>query len=236
MTSRETNKNACVFFLKYPGVGRVKTRLASGIGDIHAFKLYECFVRDMLTKLVAFEKRCDVDLHIFLSSAKDIPAMRQWLEPGIRWPLHPQEGQELGCRMQHAFETVFRMGYATCLLTGSDIPDLPGGIFTEAFEQLSKLDSEAVIGPTVDGGYYLLGFRHNRFCPDVFNSTLVNWSTEMVFQQTMDIFYREGIQARTLPQWWDIDEADDLQLLMGRDAPDESYTMRYLEAHRDELF
>lgn len=230
----ERNKNAFVFFLKYPRKGKVKTRLAADIGDNHALNLYQCFVRDMLAKLAILENRCDI--YIFLSNADDIPAMKQWPGSGFHWPLLPQEGEDLGKRMSHAFETIFQKGYAACLLTGSDFPDLPGHIFPEALTQLSEGNAQAVIGPTADGGYYLLGFQRNRFCPAVLDSRFIAWSTEAVFQQTMDIFHREGIPVETLPQWWDVDNTGDLRLLMERGASHESHTMRYLEAHRDELF
>ncbi len=213
-----------IFLLKYPQKGKVKTRLASEKGETFTLKLYECFVRDMLKKLGTVESH----VHLFLTPGDTVPAMHRWLAgTGERFPVHAQEGRDLGERMAHAFGHMFRVGCETCIIIGSDLPDLPVPVLEEALESLSG--SEAVIGPTVDGGYYLLGFRRDTFCRDVFRG--IPWSTDTVFQETMEIFRRRGYRVKTLRRRRDVDDARDLDAFIERNRAgdfSDSETMRFL--------
>lgn len=214
-----------IFLLKYPQKGKVKTRLASEKGETFTLKLYECFIRDMLKKLGTVES----DVHLFLTPGDTVPAMRRWAaDTGEAFPVHAQEGEDLGERMAHAFEYMFRMGCKACIIIGSDLPDLPVVVLEEALDALTLFD--AVIGPTEDGGYYLLGFRRDTFCREVFQG--ITWSTDSVFQETMDIFRRQGLRVKTLRRWRDVDDADDLDAFFQRNRAGDftdSETMRFLE-------
>jgi len=213
-----------IFLLKYPRKGKVKTRLAAEKGETFTLKLYECFIRDMLKKLGTVES-C---VHLFLTPGDTVPAMRRWLKnTGKVFPIRPQEGEDLGERMIHAFEHMFRLGCKTCIIIGSDLPDLPVVVLEEALDALTL--SDAVIGPTVDGGYYLLGFRRETFYREVFQG--IPWSTDSVFRETMDIFRRQGLRVETLRRWRDVDDACDLEDFIERNRAGDfnnSETMRFL--------
>jgi len=226
---KKQNKRGLVLFLKYPQIGTIKTRLAKRIGDTLTLQLYECFIWDMLDKLTSLP----YDLHIFAAPPDKVTAMCQWL--GRDLPVHGQEGRDLGERMKQTFDKMFQLGYESCVLIGSDFPDLPGSVLTDAFEGLKT--AEAVIASADDGGYYLIGFQHLHFCESVFQN--VAWSTDRVFQQTMDIFKHEKIRVKTLRKWWDVDDLDELKDFMDRNMKSEyrnSRTMRFLLQHKEEIF
>lgn len=220
-----------IFFLKFPLKGKIKTRLAKAVGDTFALKLYECFIRDMLDKLESVE--VESDIHLFLTPSDKIPAMRRWLNKD--YPIHPQEGFDLGQRMQNASKHMFQQNYETCIIVGSDFPDLPVAVLAEAFNSLRT--SDVVIGPAADGGYYLLGFQRKKFCEAVFQG--IKWSTDSVFQETMETFKREKVRVKTLLQWWDVDDVEDLTAFMERNINSDfsdSRTMRFLLMNQEELF
>lgn len=228
---KEQGKCGILFFLRYPREGKVKTRLAKRVGNTLALQLYECFILDMLDKLDSLPG----DLHLFVTpgDSDSVAAMSRWL--GRDLPVHGQEGGDLGERMKQAFEKMFRLGYKSCVLLGSDIPDLPVSILTGAFKGLRARG--AVVGPAGDGGYYLIGFNNRHFCEAVFRG--VDWGTDRVFRQTMAIFKQEKVRVRTLRKWWDIDDFSELENFMNRNIKGESgnsRTMQFLRQHKQQIF
>jgi rSAM/selenodomain-associated transferase 1 len=119
----------------------------------------------------------------------------------------PQRGEDLGERMKNGFVEAFAMNFKRVVLIGSDIPGLPLEFIEEAFAFIREKDS--VIGPSLDGGYYLIGFNDKKFSPGVFEG--IPWSTGRVFEGTMKILEREGLTVHTLKPLRDIDEIDDLR-------------------------
>jgi len=103
----------------------------------------------------------------------------------------------------------FAIGFKRVVLIGSDIPDLSLEFIEEAFHSLQEKD--AVIGPSLDGGYYLIGFKDKSFSPQVFKG--IPWSTERVFDETMKIFKQGSLAVHTLQPLRDIDTIGDLQNL-----------------------
>ena len=128
----------------------------------------------------------------------------RWL--GDEHTLVPQMGNDLGDRMGNAFKEVFFQGFDRVLLIGSDIPDLPNRLIDEALAALKNYD--AVLGPSHDGGYYVIGFRRNAFLPQVFSG--ITWGTPEVFEQTMGILRKANLSVYTLSVWRDIDTIADL--------------------------
>ena len=195
-----------LLFVKAPVRGRVKSRLASALGEDAALELYESFVRDILATIDAGGHDCTVCVHP--PDARERVA--EWL--GRHRRCLPQRGDDLGSRMEHAFRDAFAAGASRAVLIGSDIPDLPGQVFTEAFAALQ--DHDAVIGPAADGGYYLIGFRSDAFRPEVFRD--IAWSTDRVFRDTRDQFTRIGSRVFVLRQWQDVDTIEDIRSLQRR--------------------
>jgi hypothetical protein len=191
-----------LFFMKYPERGRVKTRLAASMGDERALELYKRFLLNILSTL----NKGTFLFYLCFYPADALESLRKWM--GRDYLYMPQQGVDLGERMKNGFTEAFDSGFKRVLLIGSDIPGLPLEFIEEAFASLKEKD--AVIGPSLDGGYYLIGFRDKKFSPQVFKGIL--WSTERVFEETMKILEREGSTIHTLKPLRDIDTIDDLRI------------------------
>ncbi len=113
----------------------------------------------------------------------------------------------LGERMKNGFLEAFNMGAKRVVLIGSDIPDLSLELTEEAFTSLEEND--VVLGPSYDGGYYLIGFTHHTFSPHVFEG--IPWSTETVFEKTLRILNQAGQRIHILKHLRDIDTVEDLK-------------------------
>ncbi|MDM8555063.1 TIGR04282 family arsenosugar biosynthesis glycosyltransferase [Desulfococcaceae bacterium HSG7] len=210
-----------IIFLKAPIKGHVKTRLAKSIGDDHALALYKNFVKDVIGT-VQSGKRC---LKLFYYPSHSREMLTTWL--GSDYELTPQQGASLGERMRNAFVYVFDQGYDKAALIGTDMPDLPHFIPDEAFSRLETAD--AVIGPAIDGGYYLIGFKAHTFCPAVFEG--VPWGSATVFKKTILIFNKSKTKSHHLPMMQDIDDKNDLEAFINRCADNPKaapYTCSYL--------
>ncbi len=197
-----------IIFLKAPIPGQVKTRLAKSIGDEHALALYKNFVKDVIGAVRSVGRH--LKLFYYPPHAGEI--LTAWL--GKDYKLTPQQGSSLGERMSNAFMHVFDQGYYQAALIGTDIPDLPRHIPNEAFSRLET--SDAVIGPALDGGYYLIGFKAKTFCPAVFEG--IPWGSATVFEKTIRCFNKNKIELHHLPMMQDIDDGKDLEAFINRCA------------------
>jgi len=189
-------------------MGCVKTRLAKSIGDKHALALYQNFVKDVIGAVRCGGKH----LKLFYYPPGTEEMLTAWLGKGFE--LTPQQGDSLGERMSRAFKHVFDRGYHKAVLMGTDIPDLPRHIPTEAFIRLETAD--AVIGPALDGGYYLIGFKAHTFCPAVFED--IPWGSATVFEKTIRCFDKHKTKWHHLPMMRDIDDDTDLKALIDKCA------------------
>lgn len=219
------NKECVIMFVKSAERGMGKSRLAASVGEDIALDLYKCFVSDLMEMLI----QGGYPLEIFFYPPDSRKEVAQWL--GDKHTLIPQKGNDLGDRMKNAFELVFSQGIHHALLIGSDIPDLPNLFIDEALGALK--DCDAVVGPSHDGGYYLIAFRQDTFLAQVFSG--ITWGTSEVFEQTMEILRKANLTVYTLPIWRDIDTVDDLKVLFlnSRNTPfAESATIKYMEKNR----
>jgi len=190
-----------LLFIRNPQKGKVKTRLAATIGDDVTLELYRQFVLSMLSTI----KKGGFPFHICLHPKRALNDLKGWLGPEYRYL--PQRGRDLGERMKNGFLDTFTRGFEKVVLIGSDIPDLPPSFIEEAFASLSEMD--AVIGPSYDGGYYLIGFKNESFSPRVFEG--IAWGTEKIFKGTIQILRDEKRKLYILPRWRDIDSIEDLK-------------------------
>jgi len=195
-----------IIFIKSLLTRQVKSRLAKDIGPEAATAIYQCFVDDTLRLL---EKSAYPFIIAYYPPAAEIE-VKQWL--GEEYNYFSQQGNDLGENMKNAFYHIFNAGFSRVLLTGSDIPDLPPAVINEAFLGLET--SDAVIGPSLDGGYYLIGFNETKFLPDIFEN--IKWSTPTVFQETMTIFQEHNYHVHKLTGWRDVDDFADLKALYNR--------------------
>ncbi|MBU2490241.1 MAG: TIGR04282 family arsenosugar biosynthesis glycosyltransferase [Proteobacteria bacterium] len=198
----EASDALVMVFARLPEAGRVKTRLAASLGDRAAAGLYAAFAADLLARLSA----SGVPLAVGFDPPEAGEAVGRWL-PGKN--LFPQEGADLGERMKNAFARAFARGVERAVLVGSDLPDLPARAIREALEALETRD--AVLGPTPDGGYYLIGFTRRGFAPGAFSGPA--WGGPDVFACTLRLLDKAGASVQLLFSWNDVDTAPDLVLL-----------------------
>jgi len=223
------NKETCILlFVKYPDKGKVKMRLSVDLNKDIVQELYRCFVQDTLATV----KKIDSQLIICFLPAEAEKKFHKWLGSILLYL--PQNGVDLGERMKNSFTDVFTKGFRRVVLIGSDSPDLPKKYIKQAFDIL--LTKDVVLGPTVDGGYYLIGFHTNSFTPSVFED--VPWGKQMVFQETMMKIMQTHHSVGLLPIWSDVDTITDLKYLVRR-AKNTSFkssqTMTYLRKHHIQL-
>ena len=212
-----------LLFLKAPVRGTVKTRLASAIGAEAALELFRCFILDTAESVT----RAGLPLRICFTPASEINKVADLLPPQS-YNLMPQEGKDLGERMENAFRRAFAEGCCRAVLLGSDIPDLPADIIGEALAALLSVD--LVLGPARDGGYYLIGMTGPRVCQDLFRG--IPWSSPSVFRLTLQKAQAAGLKVHLLPDWNDVDSVEDLRDLVSRNrdtAFKTSRTMAYLK-------
>jgi rSAM/selenodomain-associated transferase 1 len=195
--------NALVVMAKTPVAGEVKTRLVPPLTLDAAAELYRCLLLDLLDHVAAFE---GADLYIACDPPADVSLFQQFAPPAF--VCFPQRGDDLGQRMSSIFEDLFEKGYERVVVIGSDLPVFPSTFLDEAFRALSG-PSPVVLGPSRDGGYYLIGL--SRMLPEIF--TGIPWGTEQVLEATGRRLSRIGAEPALVPEWFDVDTAADLEFL-----------------------
>lgn len=212
---------------KYPTNGEVKTRISREIGDDAATEIYTCFLRDTLYTVT----RSRSPYMIYYYPEEEREGFGKLL--GEEHTYTPQTGADLGERLENGFKAAYSMGYTAAVALASDVPDLPAGLLNEAAEALES--SDAVIGPSPDGGYYLIGFTAKGFTSDAFKG--ITWSTETVHSETLKRLESAELTLHTLEAWPDTDTVEDLRRLKEslRDRFRDSHTLRYLDEHPDLL-
>lgn len=189
--------DALIVFAKRPVPGEVKTRLLPALSAEEAAALYEAFLRDAL----AAYRRLDVALRLYLSPPA--AALPEGLVPeGVS--VHWQQGDGLGARMERAFVETFAAGAERAVIIGTDHPTLPLAFVAEAFARLEGPE-DVTIGPSDDGGYYLLGMRD--FHPQLFRG--MTYSHDRVFEETL-ARVPDGATPVILPLWYDVDTPESL--------------------------
>jgi rSAM/selenodomain-associated transferase 1 len=134
--------------------------------------------------------------------------------------LVPQRGDGFGKRLLAAAEDVLAIGYGAVCLIDSDSPTVPAAAFYRAVEALRKPGERIVLGPSDDGGYYLIGMKQAHAAP----FERITWSTGSVYAETVERCREAGLDVVTLPTWYDVDDAGTLavleaELLEGRRPP-----------------
>ena len=206
---------ALVIFAKAPIPGQVKTRLTPALTEDEAATLHGSFVLDTLERTKAAVGKFKLPVDRFLACAPSSShVFFRIMEARHGVTLLDQQGDELGTRMQHAFDHLFRQGYKRICLVGTDVPSLPLTHYRDAVESLTRHD--VVIGPAIDGGYYLLGLT--RLHPDLFVN--IPWSTDGVMSLTQQKAVAAGLTICLLPPWSDVDTIDNLEALIHESAAD----------------
>ncbi len=189
------SKNLVMVFTRNPELGKVKTRLAKIIGDKSALSVYNYLLNH--TEKTLRNIKCDKA--VYYSSEvnhKDI-----W--DNMIYQKHLQQGNDLGKKMHNAFNEAFSNGYKKVIIIGSDLLDLKPKHIEKAFNKLDNHDT--VIGPALDGGYYLLGMKTLNF--QIFKNK--KWGTSTVLSDTMENL--QDVDVHLLEKLNDIDTFDDLK-------------------------
>ena len=186
-------KEVVLVFQRNEVLGKVKTRLAAGVGEEQAMEIY----RYLLNKTYLALKEITVPVTTYFSEF--IPEN----------PIHSAEnkqlqlGGDLGERMRNAFVAHLESGMEKVVLIGTDCPSMEGTHIVQAFEALEH--SDLVLGPARDGGYYLIGMK--RRADFLFEG--ITWSSELVLSQTLTLAAEQGLRSSLLPILEDIDSPED---------------------------
>ncbi|MBY0525245.1 MAG: TIGR04282 family arsenosugar biosynthesis glycosyltransferase [Gemmataceae bacterium] len=190
-------------FAKQPVPGRVKTRLAASTSPAWAAQVASAFLHDAMTRLSAVEAR----RVLAFAPAHAEPYFAERVRG--RFELIPQIEADLGRRMAHFFSTQLDSGAHQVVLVGTDSPTLPVAMIESVFAALDHAD--VVLGPATDGGYYLVGC--SRRLPPIFDG--IAWSSDRVLSETVDRLTDPEWRLALLPPWYDVDTAQDWEMLRG---------------------
>ena len=188
-------RDTLIVFIKNPRPGRVKTRIARTAGDAEALRIY----RFLLAKTRAAALALRAERLLFYSDFPD--RADEW--PETEFVKKVQTGRDLGERMEAAFREAFENGSGKAVIIGSDCPGLTGELLQAAFDRLETADF--VLGPTPDGGYYLLGMKELE--TSLFRE--IEWSTDTVRARTLAKIAAAGKSFALLPELPDIDTEED---------------------------
>ena len=220
---------ALAVMTKAPQAGRVKTRLVPPLTPEEAAELNKCFLRDTAAAIASACSRRPVgdasNVQSEHAGASHNEAATAACGIAVYTPvgaesayndilpadfsLLPQRGDKFGERLYLAIEDLFKCGFDSLCLIDSDSPTVPAENFEQAVELLSTREDRAVLGPSDDGGYYLIGM--NKPHRHLFEQ--IDWSTERVFNQTMQRATEIGIEVKLLPTGYDVDDNASLRRL-----------------------
>ncbi|WP_296699238.1 TIGR04282 family arsenosugar biosynthesis glycosyltransferase [Algoriphagus sp.] len=191
-------KKGIIIFQKNAELGKVKTRLAASVGDHQALEIYKTLIYHTYLQIQSID-------------AEKLVYFSEYVEPDFKKNenlIHffIQSKGDLGEKMSNAFRNQFEKGFDKLLIIGTDCPEITSEIVDKAFLHLEN--SEVVIGPAKDGGYYLLGM--NRFIPGIFKN--IKWSSDQVLKSTKLFLESNKINHSFLPILSDVDHLEDWEL------------------------
>lgn len=221
---------AILIMAKRPEAGQTKTRLCPPFTADEAAQLYECFLKDV-TAIVRSVQREHPDVEPFIAyTPKESRSYFEQLAPDFS--LVPQVGADLSQRLDGVLTDCLQQGYGRVVAINSDSPDLPVEYLAQAFDRLNDNNVDIVLGPSDDGGYYLIGM--SRYWPRLVSD--VEMSTANVLRDTLTIAAEAGAAVSLLPEWYDVDTIHDLDRLHSTlrqtPGPLAFYTQLFLHEHR----
>jgi len=188
--------NALLTVAKRPAPGRTKTRLTPPLSPPQAAALYQCFLQDTLDLIRQVPQTQPVIAYLPREAEPYFTA----LAPDFDHIL--QQGPDLGARLDNALTHYLQLGYKHVAIMNSDGPTLPVDYLVAAFAALAG-EADVVLGPSDDGGYYLIGLK--RPAPRLLRE--VTMSTPTVTTETLALAAEEGLRVELLPPWYDVDDA-----------------------------
>jgi hypothetical protein len=199
---------ALAVMTKAPRAGAVKTRLVPPLKPEEAAALSVCFLRDTTENIARVVRDGGNARGVAVYTPLGAEAAYEGLLPR-GFAMLAQRGEGFGERLFHAVEDLLAVGFASLCLIDSDSPTLPHATLARAVAALARPGDRTVLGPSDDGGYYLVGLKgaHRRLFEDI------EWSTDRVFTQTVERAAEINLDVETLPAWYDVDDAVTLQRL-----------------------
>lgn len=188
--------------------GRTKTRLSQAVTPENAARLNTAFLHDIADNLVA--AAADASLAAYMAfGPPGEERFFDFLPPSIG--LFKAWRPTFGETLEGAIRRTLAFGHSAACVLNADSPTLPTSILVEAAGCLAASGDDVVLGPSTDGGYYLLGMKqvHARLFEDI------TWSTEHVARQTLERAREIGLRVHLLPEWYDVDDAASLAILRG---------------------
>lgn len=198
---------ALAVMAKAPRPGKVKTRLAPPLTLNQAAELNACFLRDTAANISAVAGARGGAGVISYTPVGDEGSFNNLLPDDF--VLIPQRGDGFGERLLATAEDLLSCGYGSVCLIDSDSPTVPAAAFEQAIAELQREGDRVVLGPSHDGGYYLIGLK--RAHSELFAE--ITWSTSSVFAETVAAAEAAGIEVIVLPLWYDVDDGETLELL-----------------------
>jgi rSAM/selenodomain-associated transferase 1 len=211
---------ALAVMTKAPQAGRVKTRLTPPLSPEEAALLNICFLRDTTAAIL---QTTDAKRARGIAVYTPVGAEETYAEilPD-EFALVPQRGEAFGERLSAATGDLLQLGFDSLCLIDSDSPTVPEKAFAQAVEFLARPEDSVVLGPSDDGGYYLIGLKKNH--RRLFEA--IDWSTERVLEQTIKAAREIGVPVHLLPTWYDVDDRGTLarlcRELFGSNGSDEN--------------
>ncbi len=211
-------KNAYVIMTRIPVAGKTKTRMMPNLNGEQCAELHSCLLKDLFETTDALKD--EIDIFVAYSDEGNINLLTSIAPKFIK--LFPQQGNNLGKKMNNAINYLLNIGYDKVVLTGSDIPNISSDIIENSFLYLNNWD--IVIGSTYDGGYYLIGCSES--IDDILLSP-ISWGQETVFQRTLTIIHNKNKNYKLIEPLQDIDTIEDL-LNFKKSSIDNSYTLDFI--------
>jgi rSAM/selenodomain-associated transferase 1 len=205
----KTKASGCgiAFMAKASAPGRAKTRLVPPLTFEEAAALNTAFLQDVADNVLQAARDADIAGYAAFGPPGSEDFFQRTLPPAIGlieawWP-------DFGDCLLRTIAHILGCGHASAVVLNSDSPTLPTALLVETAEVLARPGDRAVLGPSSDGGYYLLGLKaaHRHMFADI------AWSTERVAQQTLERAREIGLEVHRLPVWYDVDDVEGLQRL-----------------------
>lgn len=193
---------------KVPRAGHVKTRLVPPLTPEEASELNICFLRDTAAALQQASASGSSASGVAVYTPVGLEGVYEDILP-TEFQLLPQRGEGFGERLAVAAEDLFRCGFDSVCLIDSDSPTVPPDVYSQAVDLLSRPSDRVVLGPSDDGGYYLIGLKKNH--RNLFER--IDWSTERVFEQTRARANELNLEVALLPKGYDVDDRASLRRL-----------------------
>jgi hypothetical protein len=217
---------AVAIMAKASVAGTVKTRLVPPLTYAEAAELNTCCLTDVAANIADAARQVPIQGFAAYHPLGSEPFFDDLLPDGFK--LLPPREATIGRSLFHAAHDLLNAGYGSVCLVNADSPTLPTDILVETVRRLRQPGDRVILGPAADGGYYLIGLKqfHRRLFEEI------DWSTERVYQQTLDRAGEIGVAVAAMPEWYDVDDESTLAMLAREIGPHPTAVRPYINGYR----